>query len=98
PCAVEQWKSSLRTFLQKLTFKYRRPLIVKSPGHTGRIKLLLEMFPDARFVHIHRDPYTVFQSTVHTHATGLPFARLQDTSRVDWIGRIIRQYKEVYDA
>jgi hypothetical protein len=56
------------------------------------------MFPGARFVHIHRNPYTVFQSTVHTHATGLPFARLQDTSPLDWSERIIRQYKEVYDA
>src|SRR6185503_9923340 len=54
--AVDQWKSSLRLFLQKLTLKSGKPLIVKSPTHTGRIKLLLEMFPDARFVHIHRDP------------------------------------------
>jgi hypothetical protein len=98
PNAVEQWKSSLRMFLQKLTLKYDKPLILKSPTHTGRIKLMLDMFPDARFVHIHREPYTVFQSFVHTHATGLPFARLQDTSIVDWTERIIRQYKEVYDA
>ena len=56
------------------------------------------MFPDARFVHIHRDPYAVFQSFVHTHATGLPFGRLQDTSIVDWTERIIRQYKELHDA
>lgn len=96
--AVEQWKSSLRIFLQKLTLKYDKPLVVKSPTHTGRIKLLLDMFPDARFVHIHRDPYTVFQSLVHTHATALPFARLQDTRSVDWTERIIRQYKELYDA
>jgi hypothetical protein len=98
PQEVEQWTSSLLTFLKKLTLKYGKPLIVKSPAHTGRIKLLLGMFPDARFVHIHRDPYTVFQSTVHTHETGLPFGRLQDTSKFDWTDRIIRQYKEVYDA
>ena len=96
--AAEQWKSSLRTFLKKITLKYGKPLIVKSPAHTGRIKLLLDMFPDARFVHIHRDPYAVFQSTVHTHATGLPFACLQDTSGLDWTERIIRQYRELYDA
>lgn len=96
--AVDQWRSSLLTFFQKLTLKYGKPLIVKSPTHTGRIKLLLEMFPDAKFVHIHREPYTVFQSTVHTHATGLPFGRLQDTSGVDWTTRIIRQYQEVNDA
>ena len=96
--AVEQWKSSLQMLLKKITLKCGKPLIVKSPAHTGRIKFLLDMFPDARFVHIHRDPCVVFQSTVHTHAAGLPFARLQDTSRLDWTERIIRQYKEVYDA
>jgi hypothetical protein len=95
---ASQWKSSLLTFFRKLTLRHGKPLIVKSPTHTGRIKLLLEMFPSAKFIHIHRDPYTVFQSTVHTHETGLPFARLQRTDGFDWSGRIIRQYKEMYDA
>jgi hypothetical protein len=57
------WKRSWRRFLQRLT--YRRPgrLLLKSPTHTARIKLLLEVFPDARFVHIVRNPYVVFSST-----------------------------------
>lgn len=96
--AIDEWKSSLRVFLQKVTLRTGKPLILKSPTHTGRIKLLLEMFPDARFVHIHRDPFTVFQSYVHTYATGLPFGRLQRSSIVDWTARIIRQYKEIYEA
>ncbi len=41
-------------------------LVLKGPPHTCRVKTLLEMFPDALFVHIVRDPYTVFPSTVHT--------------------------------
>ena len=60
---VLRWKSDLLRFLKKLTLKYGRPLILKSPPHTGRIKLLLELFPDARFVHLHRNPYTIFLST-----------------------------------
>jgi omega-hydroxy-beta-dihydromenaquinone-9 sulfotransferase len=98
PQAVEEWKSSLRLFLKKLMLRYGKPLILKSPPHTGRIKLLLDMFPDARFVHIHRDPYTVFQSFVHTYTAGLPFGRLQRTKEVDWTERVIRQYRELYDA
>jgi hypothetical protein len=96
--AVEEWKASLLLLLKKLTLRYGKPLIVKSPAHTGRIRLLLELFPGAKFVHIHRDPYTVFQSFVHTHATGLPYGRLQNTDRFDWVGRVIRQYRELYDA
>jgi hypothetical protein len=78
--------------------RYGKPLILKSPPHTCRIKLLLDMFPDARFIHIHRDPYIVFQSSVHTYTAGLPFGRLQRTNEVDWTERVIRQYKELYDA
>jgi len=96
--AVDEWKSSLQTFLQKLTVRFGKPLILKSPTHTGRIKLLLDMFPDAKFVHIRRNPFKVFQSFVHTHETGLPFARLQRSDIVDWTQRILRQYKELYDA
>jgi hypothetical protein len=38
--------------------------VLKSPPHTARIRLLLELFPDARFIHIVRDPYVIFSSTV----------------------------------
>ena len=95
---IARWKAALLGFVRKLTVKHGKPLILKSPAHTGRIKLLLEMFPDAKFVHIHRDPYAVFSSSVHTYLTGLPWGRLQDTSHFDWAGRIVRQYKELYDA
>lgn len=98
PQAVARWKSSLREFLQKLTLKYGKRLIIKSPPHTCRIKLLLEMFPEARFIHIHRNPIAVFQSFVHTYETGLPFGRLQRTDQLDWTGRLIRQYRELYEA
>ena len=51
--------------------------VLKSPPHTARIRLLLEMFPDARFVHIHRDPYQVFQSCRHYYDTATWFSYLQ---------------------
>ena len=41
---LKHWKSGLVWFLKKLSFKYRRQLILKSPGHTCRIKVLLELF------------------------------------------------------
>ncbi|MCI0461815.1 MAG: sulfotransferase [Gemmataceae bacterium] len=59
------WKQAFYRFLQCLTFKNPKRLILKSPPHSCRIKVLLELFPDARFVHILRDPYVVFPSTVN---------------------------------
>jgi hypothetical protein len=65
PRARESWKRAFHGFLQRLSFKDSRRLVLKSPPHTARIKILLELFPDARFVHIVRDPYVVFPSTVN---------------------------------
>jgi omega-hydroxy-beta-dihydromenaquinone-9 sulfotransferase len=96
---LAEWKSALTWFLQKLTFKYRKPLILKSPGHTCRIKVLLEMFPEAKFVHIRRNPFDVFKSTEHLIRNGVaPVWTLQRPDFRDLNDRILRQYKEVYDA
>ena len=58
-------------FLRKIQFaaggKHKR-LLLKSPVHTARVKLLVnlgvEMFPKATFIFVHRHPYEVFKSAV----------------------------------
>jgi hypothetical protein len=65
PRAIARWKKTYLRFLQRLTFKNAKRLVLKSPPHTCRVRVLLEMFPDARFIHIVRDPYVVFPSTVN---------------------------------
>ncbi len=37
---------------------------MKSPAHTARIKTLMKLFPDARFIHISRNPLAIYPSTV----------------------------------
>ena len=95
---VRQWKNALLTFLKKLSWKYKRPLVVKSPTHTCRIKFLLELFPDARFVHIRRNPVHVFQSMKKMLSGTLRYWNLQDTNSTDWEDRIVKQYREMYGA
>jgi hypothetical protein len=94
---IAEWQGAILWFAKKLTWKYRKPLVLKSPPHTGRIRLLLEVFPDARFVHIHRDPYVVFQSARHTALKMIDFFNLQH-SALDAEERTIRQYLEMFDA
>lgn len=62
--ARQRWKRGLRWFVQCLTLRRPGRVVLKSPTHTFRIRVLLEMFPKARFVHIVRDPLVVFPSTV----------------------------------
>jgi hypothetical protein len=95
---LSEWKELLTWFPQKLAFKYGKPLVLKSPGHTCRIKVLLDLFPEARFVHIRRNPFDVFRSTVHWQRSGMPVWTLQRPDYNDLNDRIIRQYKEVYDT
>ena len=61
---IQEWKDALLWFLKRVTYKTNRRIILKSPPHTARIKVLLDVFPKAKFVHIVRDPYAVFPSTV----------------------------------
>lgn len=62
---LARWKKTFLRFLSHLTFQDSRRLILKSPTHSCRLPVLLELFPDARFVHIVRDPRVVFPSTVN---------------------------------
>jgi hypothetical protein len=92
-----QWQTALLMFLKKITWKYRKPLILKSPTHTCRIRILLEMFPDARFIHIHRNPYEVFRSTLHLDRVSLRASELQDV-RHDLVQWTLQRYTEMYDV
>jgi hypothetical protein len=65
----EAWKQALRTFVTQVTFIRPKRIVLKSPTHTFRIRTLLEVFPDALFVHVVRNPYEVFPSTVHLWRT-----------------------------
>lgn len=96
---VARWKGALLLLLRKLTWKYgTRPLVLKSPPHTCRIRLLLELFPGARFVHIHRDPYAVFQSSRLMFRTVFELHRVQRPREDDLDEWILRQYRAMYDA
>jgi omega-hydroxy-beta-dihydromenaquinone-9 sulfotransferase len=61
----ERWISRWLNFLKKVSLlNPGRRLILKSPAHTGRIEIIREVFPQARFVHISRDPYRIFKSSL----------------------------------
>ena len=98
PEDVARWRASLMLLLKKLTYKYGRPLVLKSPPHTCRLRLLLEMFPDAKFIHIHRHPIAVFQSTQHQTEVMLRWYELQRFPRDEVGNWILRRYREMYEA
>jgi hypothetical protein len=99
PREVAQWQAAFLGFARKLTFKYGdKALVFKSPPHTSRVRLLLELFPGARFVHIHRDPYVVFRSFQHHADTTLWYTYLQRPDLEGNDRRILERYNVMYDA
>ena len=93
------WVRALRTFARKLIVR-RGPRIpvFKSPCHTARIPLLLEAFPDARFVHLHRDPWTVFQSTENMERSVGDLFQYQRRDSSGLQEFILWRYRHMYDA
>ena len=79
PTVVEKWKAIYMRFLKKLTFSSGgKQLLLKNPANTSRIPVLLEMFPDAKFVHVYRNPYVVYSSTMNWLDKELVLTALQD--------------------
>lgn len=63
---VRGWQAAYTRFLKKVTFSSGgRRLLLKNPANTGRVRMLLELFPGAKFVHVYRNPYVVYASTMH---------------------------------
>lgn len=94
------WKAALDTFARKLLIRHGHDkiLLFKTPDHTAKIPLILELYPDARFVHIHRDPYEVFRSTRKMELDSLPAYAYQRFDPEDLDDYILWRYRAMYDA
>ena len=60
-----RWTNLFLQFLRQCQVAMPGRIVLKSPTHTWRIPLLLKLFPGARFIHMIRDPYDLYPSTVH---------------------------------
>ncbi|MCH2115151.1 MAG: sulfotransferase [Pirellulales bacterium] len=82
---LELWKSQVLKFFQRITFCDPRRIVVKSPPHTARVRTLLELFPEAKFVHLVRNPYDLFVSTVNLWKSLNEVQRMQGLGDQRWV-------------
>lgn len=66
--ATEDEKQTFRTAFQKLVRislwnTGGTQFLSKNPPHTARVRELLKMYPNAKFIYLVRNPYTVYNST-----------------------------------
>lgn len=70
----------------------------KNPPHTGHVKALTELFPNAKFIYLMRNPYTVFESTRSFFTQTIAPLKLQDVSDDEIEMNAIKVYPRLYKA
>lgn len=90
---LENWKKIYLKLMKTVTFENSgKRLILKNPPNSTRIKELLEIFPDAKFIHIYRNPYKVYLSTKKMRTKVLDKLALQDAYEDEIEDQVINNY------
>lgn len=98
PALMDEWKTTFDYLLKKLSFKNSgKRLVLKSPSNTGRMKELLSLYPDAVFIHIHRDPNVVYLSNVNLYEKILPILSFQKADNKDIDDFIFYSYRKIHE-
>ena len=96
---VRGWRRQFTYFLRKLYLHQgNKRLLIKNPVYTGRLAMLREMFPGAKFIHIHRNPYDVFLSMRNFYEKLLKEFALQSYEHVDIDETILSVYDRMMRA
>ena len=95
---ISTWLQALRRFLVAVSTATGRPLIIKSPTHTGRIAYLANEFPDAKFIHIARDPRSLFPSTCRLWRGLDEVQALQKPQHEQLDSYVVQCLQRMYDA
>ena len=79
-----KWKKDYNYVLQCIAVMgNHKRLLLKNPNSTARAKQLLELYPKAKFVFIHRNPYSVYLSTKHLNRVVQRGQRLQEINEAE---------------
>lgn len=92
--AKEEWGENFKRFVSRCILNTKGVrFISKNPPHTGRIPELLALYPNAKFIFIHRNPYEVVRSTNAFYKSILEGIKLQDISDDQLMDDILYVYK-----
>ena len=96
PATLAEWSASYMEVLRKATLLAGgKRLILKNCANTGRIRVLQELFPDAKFIHIVRNPYDLFLSTRQLWHVVLSKSQLQQIEPAEIDRHILQFYPQL---
>ncbi len=85
-----------REFIHRSQLNTRGEVFIsKNPANTARIAVLLDQFPDARFIYIKRDPYETVQSSITLFQSLLKGISLQDFDEQKVDRFVLENYKRM---
>ena len=93
---IKDWKKVYLKMLKQISLFQgkKKQLLLKNPHNTGRVKILLELFPNAKFIFIHRNPYEVYSSTKYLYQKAVKTQFLQEFSEKEIEERILYCYEK----
>ncbi|MCX6661367.1 MAG: sulfotransferase [Euryarchaeota archaeon] len=81
---IDEWKRYYLYILKKITlYRHGKQLILKNQDNTGKIKILLEMFPDAKFIFLYRNPYDLYFSMMKFMKIAIPLFCIQKPPKIE---------------
>ena len=96
PEELEKRTKAYLHVLKKTTYLSNgKRLVLKGPVSTAQIKYLLSLFPDAKFIHIHRNPYSLFPSIFNLGRRLQDAHLLQEFSDEQGVDNIFLIYKKM---
>ena len=95
---IDDFKRTYLYLLKKASYKNDgKRLLLKNPSNTARVNILLEMFPNAKFIHIHRNPYHQYLSMVRFMQKVIPLYCVQTPPSFKVVDRhLLRMYEHMY--
>jgi len=94
---IDIWGKDYIYFLKKIAYKKPgKRILLKSLVNTAKIKHLLDLFPYAQFIHIHRNPYDVYKSTWKLYKSILPLFSFQHIKYDELDKAILKIYSDIY--
>lgn len=94
-----KWAKDYDELLKKTSLiNHNQQLFIKNPACTARLTTLRSLYPNARFIHIYRNPYTVFLSTMKFFKELMPTLWFQkiDESQIEEM--ILHNYTKLMDS
>ena len=96
----KHWLKKYDKLLRKVSsLNGGKRLLLKSPDATARVGFLKEAYPDAKFVNIYRNPYTVIRSSIHLYDKIFDLWALEELPDEETMeDLVIEVFKKMYET